>query len=159
MLLSSGRFRQHASRAGSHFGRPVLKCLLACGILGAWLTIAPLRLAAQDPGSIPKADAPPHGNPQNGKRLYDKYGCYECHGGQGQGSQLSGPRIGPSSGSFSGFLTYIRRPTGQMPPYTRKITTDAELADMYAFLQSVPQPPDVEKIPLLKALVATGKGR
>jgi hypothetical protein len=46
-----------------------------------------------------------------------------------------------------------------MPPYTRKITTDAELADMYAFVQSVPQPPDVEKIPLLKALSATGKGR
>jgi mono/diheme cytochrome c family protein len=127
-------------------------------MLMAWMTIA-LRAAGQDPDSIPKADTSRHGNAQNGKRLYDKYGCYECHGGQGQGSQLSGPRIAPSSGSFSGFLTYIRRPTGQMPPYTRKITTDTELADMYAFLQSVPPPPDVEKIPLLKALSATGRGR
>lgn len=159
MLLSLGRFRQDSSKVASRFVRPGLKGLLAWGTLGVWLMIASLRLAGQDPDSIPKADAPPRGNPQNGKRLYDKYGCYECHGGQGQGSPLSGPRIAPSPGSFSGFLTYIRRPTGQMPPYTRKITTDAELADMYAFVQSVPQPPDVEKIPLLKALSATGKGR
>lgn len=159
MILSSGRCRQRSSSPASHSVRPVLKRLLARGMLGAWLTIASLPLVGQDPESIPRADASPRGNPQNGKRLYDKYGCYECHGGQGQGSPLSGPRIAPSPGSFSGFLTYIRRPTGQMPPYTRKITTDAELADMYAFLQSVSQPPDVEKIPLLKALSVTGKGR
>lgn len=159
MLLSLNRFRRGSSKRASRFVRPGMKGLLAWGALGVWLMIAALRLAGQDPDSIPEADAPPRGNPQNGKRLYDKYGCYECHGGQGQGSQLSGPRIGPSPGSFSGFLTYIRRPTGQMPPYTRKITTDAELADMYAFLQSVPRPPDVESIPLLKALSATGKAR
>jgi len=128
-------------------------------MLAAWATIAPLRVAGQDPDSIPKADTSPHGNAQNGKRLYDKYGCYECHGGQGQGSELSGPRIAPSRGSFSGFLTYIRRPTGQMPPYTRKITSDAELADMYSFVQSVPPPPDVEKIPLLKAMSGSQKSR
>lgn len=159
MLLSLGRFRRRSSKEASRGVRAGLKGLLAWGTLGVWLTIAPFPLAGQDPDSIPKTEAPPHSNAQNGKRLYDKYGCYECHGGQGQGSPLSGPRIAPSPGSFSGFLTYIRRPTGQMPPYTRKITTDAELADMYAFLQSLQQPPDVEKIPLLKALSATGKGR
>jgi mono/diheme cytochrome c family protein len=159
MLLSLGRFRWDSSKVAGRLVRPGLKGLFAWGTLGVWLMIASLRLAGQDPDSIPKADAPPRGNPQNGQRLYDKYGCYECHGGQGQGSPLSGPRIAPSPGSFSGFLTYIRRPTGQMPPYTRKITTDAELADMYAFVRSMPQPADVEKIPLLKALSATGKGR
>jgi mono/diheme cytochrome c family protein len=158
MLLFSGQFGQGSSKAASPLIRPMLKSLLAGGLLTAWLTITPMQLAGQDPESMPKTEAP-RGNEQNGRRLYDQYGCYECHGGQGQGSQLSGPRIAPSSGSFSGFLTYIRRPTGQMPPYTRKITTDAELADMYAFLQSVPRPPEVEKIPLLKALSATGKGR
>jgi len=159
MVLSSGRFGRDRSRVASLPVHRLLKRLLAGGMLATWLTTAALPLAGQDSDSIPKADTPPRGNPQNGKRLYDKYGCYECHGGQGQGSQLSGPRIGPSPGSFSGFLTYIRQPTGQMPPYTRKITSDAELADMYAFLQSVPQPPDVDKIPRLKALSATGKGR
>jgi mono/diheme cytochrome c family protein len=159
MIRSSGRFGLDCSSGVSHSVRRVLTRLLAWGTLGAWLALASLPMAGQDPDSISKVDVPPRGNPQNGKRLYDKYGCYECHGGKGQGSQLSGPRIAPSSGSFAGFLTYIRRPTGQMPPYTRKITTDAELADMYAFVQSVPQPPDVEKIPLLKAPSATGKGR
>lgn len=130
--------------------------LLAWGILGL---VAPSRLQAQDIDSIPKPDTAIRGNAQNGKRLYDKYGCYECHGGQGQGSPLSGPHIGPDAGSFSGFVSYIRRPTGQMPPYTTRITSDAELADMYAFLQSLPMPPDIEKIPLLKNLSAPSKGR
>jgi mono/diheme cytochrome c family protein len=132
---------------------PVSAILAICAI------VAPLPLVGQDLDSVPKMDAPARGNPQNGKRLYDKYGCYECHGGQGQGSSLSGPRIAPSPSLFSGFVTYIRRPTGQMPPYSRKITTDAELTDMYAFLQSLPQPPEVETIPLLKSWAATGKGQ
>jgi mono/diheme cytochrome c family protein len=37
-----------------------------------------------------------------------------------------------------------------MPPYTAKVLSDAQLADVYAFLQSVPQPTPVENIPLLK---------
>jgi hypothetical protein len=50
---------------------------------------------------------------------------------------------------FASFARYIRRPSGQMPPYTVKVTTDAELADIYAFLQTIPRPPDATKIPLL----------
>jgi ubiquinol-cytochrome c reductase cytochrome c subunit len=37
-----------------------------------------------------------------------------------------------------------------MPPYTAKVLSDADLADIYAFLQSVPAPPKVDSIPLLK---------
>jgi hypothetical protein len=37
-----------------------------------------------------------------------------------------------------------------MPPYASKVISNAELADIYAFLQSLPQPPKPESIPLLK---------
>jgi hypothetical protein len=37
-----------------------------------------------------------------------------------------------------------------MPPYTSKVLTDAQLADIYSFLQSIPKPPDVSTIPLLR---------
>jgi hypothetical protein len=37
-----------------------------------------------------------------------------------------------------------------MPPYTIKVVPDAELADIYAFLQSLPQPPKADSIPALK---------
>jgi ubiquinol-cytochrome c reductase cytochrome c subunit len=52
--------------------------------------------------------------------------------------------------AFAAFSKYVRQPTNQMPPYTTKVVTDAELADIYAFLQSLPQPPAVDGIPLLK---------
>jgi ubiquinol-cytochrome c reductase cytochrome c subunit len=37
-----------------------------------------------------------------------------------------------------------------MPPFTAKVVSDAELADIYAFLRSLPQPPDADTISLLK---------
>jgi len=36
-----------------------------------------------------------------------------------------------------------------MPPYTAKVLSDKDLADIYAFLQSVAKPPDTKSIPLL----------
>jgi hypothetical protein len=36
-----------------------------------------------------------------------------------------------------------------MPPYTAKVVKDTELADIHAFLQSLPQPPAVKDVPLL----------
>jgi hypothetical protein len=36
-----------------------------------------------------------------------------------------------------------------MPPYTAKVVSENDLADIYAFLQSVKQPPSVKEIPLL----------
>lgn len=90
------------------------------------------------------------GDAQKGKRLYDSYGCYQCHGGQAQGSILTGPRIGPNPSGFSGFIRYIRQPAGDMPPYTSKLVSNEELADIYAFLRSLPRPQDADKIPLLR---------
>jgi len=38
-------------------------------------------------------------------------------------------------------VSYVRKPTREMPPYTDKVVSDQELADIYAFLQSRPRPP------------------
>jgi mono/diheme cytochrome c family protein len=104
---------------------------------------------AQETDYRGKSDPSVRGNAQKGKRLYDSYGCYQCHGGQGQGSILTGPRIGPDPTGFSGFVRYIRQPAGEMPPYSSKVVTDAELADIFAFLAALPQPQDAKRIPLL----------
>ena len=34
-------------------------------------------------------------------------------------------------------------------PYTKRVVTDQELADIYAYLQSIPQPPPAKSIPIL----------
>jgi ubiquinol-cytochrome c reductase cytochrome c subunit len=86
-----------------------------------------------------------------GKRLYTDYGCYQCHGRQGQGSSGTGPRLGPNPLAYPAFQAYVRRPTAQMPPYTVKVVSDAELADIYAFVQSLPPP--AKSIPLLESVL------
>jgi cytochrome c1 len=36
-----------------------------------------------------------------------------------------------------------------MPPYTEKVVSGQEFADIYAFLKSLPEPPKAKSIPLL----------
>jgi len=90
---------------------------------------------------------PPAGNAQNGKKIFASYGCYQCHGYEAQGGP--GARLAPRPIAFAAFSRYVRQPTGEMPPYTVKVVSDKELADIYAFLQSISQPPAVKSIPLL----------
>jgi mono/diheme cytochrome c family protein len=104
----------------------------------------------QSVASQPKLELPSSANSQNGQHRYTAFGCYECHGLQGQGSvQTGGSRLGPPQIPFSGFVAYVRQPTGQMPPYTSKAVSDAQLADIYVFLQSLPQAVPSKTIPLL----------
>ena len=83
-----------------------------------------------------------------GKKLFSKYGCYECHGTQGQGT-TAGARLAPKPVPLAALIAYVRRPGGQMPPYTNKVVSDAELADIRAYLASLPDPPPAKSIPLL----------
>jgi mono/diheme cytochrome c family protein len=90
------------------------------------------------------------GNAQNGNRIYTADGCYECHGRVGQGSQQTGaPRVGPPALTIDAFARYIHAPTGNMPPYTGKVVSDQDVADIFAFLKSVPPAPAAKDIPLL----------
>jgi mono/diheme cytochrome c family protein len=85
-----------------------------------------------------------------GERLYKDYGCYECHGLQGQGSaSTGGARLGPPRIPLSAFVSYIRQPTGEMPPYAAKAVSDEEVSAIYNFLKSIPPPPPLKTIPLL----------
>jgi ubiquinol-cytochrome c reductase cytochrome c subunit len=86
-------------------------------------------------------------NVENGKRLYIKDGCYECHGYAGQGG--AGARLAPKVLPIAALIAYVRHPAGAMPPYTSKVASDADLADIRAFLASLPAPPPLSSIPLL----------
>jgi len=93
---------------------------------------------------------PPRGNAETGKALFTKIGCYQCHGREAQGSTATGPRLNQNPITFTRFVSYIRKPTGEMPPYTSRVVSDQQAADIFAFLQSLPKPPAVESIPLLR---------
>jgi mono/diheme cytochrome c family protein len=87
---------------------------------------------------------------ESGKGDFRKYGCYECHGFEGQGSIVSGPRLGPHPIPLDAFTAYIRNPSGQMPPYTDKVLSDHQVAEIHAFLESLQPPPPVDRLPILK---------
>jgi ubiquinol-cytochrome c reductase cytochrome c subunit len=108
------------------------------------------RVRIVDAAQESKTPDAPAGNAENGKKIFNKNGCYECHGHEGQGSVMTGPRIAPDPVPFDVLSRYVRMPTGEMPPYTAKVVSDQELADIYAFLQSRPHPPAAKAAPLLK---------
>ena len=110
----------------------------------ALLLTPPMMLAAV------QAPAAPPANADEGRKLFVSYGCYQCHGYEGQGSSATGPRLGPRPLPLASFSRYVRRPTGQMPPYTTKVASDSDLAKIHAFLEARPAPPAVDTIPQLK---------
>jgi ubiquinol-cytochrome c reductase cytochrome c subunit len=123
---------------------------LAIVALAMTLIICAARVTVMDAAQESKPAEMPAGNAENGKRVFNKIGCYECHGREGQGSTMTGPRIAPDPVPFDVLASYVRKPRGEMPPYTAKVVSDQELADIYAFLQSRPHPPTAKANQLLK---------
>lgn len=93
------------------------------------------------------ADAP--GDPVEGKRLFLAYGCYQCHGTTGAGGGPAGPALAPHPLPLEGVKAKLRTPSGRMPVYTSAIVTDAQIADIVAYLQSIPSGKPAADIPLL----------
>jgi ubiquinol-cytochrome c reductase cytochrome c subunit len=123
--------------------------LLVLGVAIASILAGP-RTVAQTATVAQKSEVAPAGNVDNGKRIFKSYGCYQCHGLVGQGGGPAGPRIGPPPLQLKAFTAYCRQPRNVMPPYTAKVVSDAEMADIYAFLQTMPKPPALNTIPLLE---------
>ena len=94
-----------------------------------------------------QASAPAPGNADNGKMLYVKVGCYECHDRDAEGAG-TGPRLAPNPLPWAAFSHQVRLPANSMPPYTTKVLPDNQLADIYAFLQTLPKPPALSTITL-----------
>ena len=135
---------------GSNPARLIMVLMIVVAIAGA-LFLARSEAAAQSTSTAPKTSAAaPAGNAQHGKTVYTADGCYECHGLVAQGGAGTGPKLGPNPIPYAAFSFQVRSPRDEMPPYTAKVLSDADLADIYAFVQSVPQPPKVDSIPLLK---------
>jgi mono/diheme cytochrome c family protein len=104
---------------------------------GAMLVALVLQVCAADAAS-----------PEHGKAVFMKMGCWQCHGTVGQGG--AGPRIAPDPLPYDTLAAFVRTTSRAMPPYREKILSDADLADIHAYLQSIPAPAKPETIPLLR---------
>jgi mono/diheme cytochrome c family protein len=118
--------------------KPVVTVLVA-------VTIAIVLAGA---GTFAAGQTPPSGNAANGKQLFEKQNCYYCHGTAGQGGR-DGARIAATALTPAQFTRYVRRPAGAMPAYTAKLLTDEQLADVYAYLKTLPAAQPPAQIPIL----------
>ena len=66
-----------------------------------------------------------------------------------------GNGVAPMPLAWPAFLGWVRTTSGDMPPYTPKVLSDQQLADIYAYLQSIPKAPDYKTIPLLTGMQNT----
>ena len=94
------------------------------------------------------AQGAPNGNAANGKKLFETIGCFECHGYAGQGGGAGPKLIDPPV--WEAFIVQLRTPRQQMPPYTARVLTDQQAADIYAHLRTFPKAADPATIPLLR---------
>jgi mono/diheme cytochrome c family protein len=96
-------------------------------------------------GALPAQDS---GNAAAGKDVFMKYTCYACHGFSGQNGP--GARLVPMRMTQSGFVNYVRNPrTRQMPSYSVKVLSDAQLGDVYAYIKTLPPSRAAKDIPEL----------
>ena len=85
-----------------------------------------------------------------GKILFtQKYGCYQCHGTEGQGSVITGPKLAPDPIPYDALSAFIRTSSRNMPPFREAILPNTDLEDIYAYLKSIPPAKDWKTIPLL----------
>lgn len=90
----------------------------------------------------------PAGNAANGKVLFERTGCYQCHGYAGQGGAAGLKLIPPLE--YEPFALQVRTPRQLMPPYSPTQLSDQQLADIYAFVKTLPGPVNRANVPLLQ---------
>ncbi len=96
-------------------------------------------------------DAAPQGDAVSGKRIFLKEACFTCHGRVGEGGAYNGPApiLAHTALPFEGFKGQIRNPVNDMPAYSETMLSDKDIADIYAFVESLPGPGSPKDYPIL----------
>jgi len=112
-------------------------------LLGAALVLGGLTFAsgAQEPA----------GDAANGARIYVAVGCFTCHGRAGQGGAFNytTPALAKIQWPVEAFRAFLRIGVNDMPAYAKEVLSDQQVADVHAFLRSLPGSRSPSEIPLL----------
>jgi len=102
-------------------------------------------------GTVAQAQDSPPGDASRGKQLYLADGCFTCHGRSGQGGAYNGPApiLARTAMPFDGFKAELRDPANDMPAYSDAVLSDKDIADIYAFVESLPGPRPAKDIGIL----------
>jgi mono/diheme cytochrome c family protein len=116
----------------------------------------------------PEPTSPFTGNAANGKKYYFSYGCYACHGYNGEtGARNFVGRWGNLQ-TEQGFITFLRGranvaplvPVTSMPNFSERSLPDDKAKDIYAYIRSFKSTaPTTKNVPALDAIVASAKAQ
>ncbi|MGA8614309.1 MAG: cytochrome c [Xanthobacteraceae bacterium] len=114
------------------------------------IAVAALAVTVMSLAAAVAQDAP-HGDAANGKRLYLADGCFTCHGRSGQGGAYNTPApiLAHTAVPFDGFKGQVRNPINDMPAFPSALLSDKDIADIYAFVESLPGPRSPKDFPIL----------
>jgi mono/diheme cytochrome c family protein len=114
----------------------------------------------------PAPTSPVSGNAANGKALYYSYGCYACHGYNGEtGARPFVGRWG-NLATERGFVNFLRGranvapivPITSMPNFGEAALPDKKAKDIYAYIRTFKSSaPPLKDIPTLNAIVEAAK--
>jgi mono/diheme cytochrome c family protein len=98
-----------------------------------------------------RAQDAPKGDAATGKHIYLADGCFTCHGRSGQGGAYNGPTpiLAHTALPFEAFKGQIRNPVNDMPAYSNAVLSDKDIADIYAFVESLPGRGSAKDFPIL----------
>jgi len=116
--------------------------------------------------NVPAPTSPVTGNAASGKALYSTYGCYACHGFNGEtGARAFVGRWGNLATEQS-FLTFLRgranvaplAPSTSMPSFSDAALSDKQAKDIYAYIRTFKSSaPELKDIPTLNTIVDAAK--
>ncbi len=87
---------------------------------------------------------------KRGKELFLSYICYSCHSFDGHGG--AGARLVPMPLNQAGFIGFLRN-AGLMTSFGPKVISGEQLADIYAYIKTLPTSPAAKNIPLIQELL------
>jgi mono/diheme cytochrome c family protein len=93
----------------------------------------------------------PRGDAAHGKQLFLAMGCFTCHGRSGQGGAYNGPApiLAHTALPFDGFKGQLRNPADDMPAFSEAVLSDQDIADIYAFVETLPGSRSAKDISIL----------
>ena len=117
--------------------------------------------------NVPAPTSPVTGNAVAGKGLFYSYGCYACHGYNGEtGARPFVGRWG-NLGTEQTFLTFLRgrvnvapvTPSTSMPNFSVASLSDKQAKDIYAYIRTFKStaPADLKDAPALSAIIQAAK--
>ncbi len=99
--------------------------------------------------AAPSAFAAETGDATKGQQTFMALHCYVCHGTQGNGGAANYPKLAPNPLPVEGIQAELRSPRQAMPRYTPSMVSDQDIADIHAYLASIPPSLNASDIPLL----------